>query len=81
MTDGLRLTVLGSGYLGITHAASMASLGFEVLGVDTDRRKVDQLNAGELPIYEPGLEKLLRERLGAGPGEVHHLLSGGGGVR
>jgi len=61
MTDGLRLTVLGSGYLGITHAACMASLGFDVLGVDTDGRKVDQLNAGRLPIYEPGLEELLRE--------------------
>jgi UDPglucose 6-dehydrogenase len=65
MTDGLRLTVLGSGYLGITHAAAMASLGFDVLGVDTDRRKVDQLNGGQLPIYEPGLEELLRDGLAA----------------
>jgi UDPglucose 6-dehydrogenase len=89
MTDGLRLTVLGSGYLGITHAASMASLGFEVLGVDTDRRKVDQLNDGQLPIYEPGLEELLRDGLGAGRvrfttsyqeaaalGDVHFICTG-----
>ncbi|HEV8276586.1 MAG TPA: UDP-glucose/GDP-mannose dehydrogenase family protein [Streptosporangiaceae bacterium] len=62
MSGMLRLTVLGAGYLGITHAACMASLGFEVLGVDTDQGKVDQLNAGHLPIYEPGL----RELLGAG---------------
>ena len=89
MTDGLRLTVLGSGYLGITHAASMASLGFDVLGVDTDRRKVGQLNDGQLPIYEPGLEELLRDGLAAGRvrfttsyqeaaalGDVHFICTG-----
>ena len=54
MTDRLRLTVLGTGYLGITHAACMASLGFSVLGVDTDPGKIDKLNAGKLPIHEPG---------------------------
>ena len=63
---GLRLTVLGTGYLGITHAACMASLGFDVLGVDTDAARVDQLNAGQLPIFEPGLEELLRAGLGGG---------------
>ena len=62
----LRLTVLGTGYLGITHAACMASLGFDVLGVDIDAGKVDQLNAGQLPIYEPGLRELLRSELGSG---------------
>ena len=62
----LRLTVLGTGYLGITHAACMASLGFDVLGVDIDARKVDQLNAGQLPIYEPGLGELLRSGLDSG---------------
>ncbi len=46
MSGMLRLTVLGAGYLGITHAACMASLGFEVLGVDTDQGKADELNAG-----------------------------------
>jgi UDPglucose 6-dehydrogenase len=62
----LRLTVLGTGYLGITHAACMTSLGFEVLGVDTDAGKVDKLNAGQLPIYEPGLRELLRSGLNSG---------------
>ncbi len=89
MTDGLRLTVLGTGYLGITHAASMASLGFEVLGVDTDAARVDQLNAGQLPIYEPGLEEFLRAGLGGGRlrfttsypeaasfGDVHFICTG-----
>jgi UDPglucose 6-dehydrogenase len=66
MSADLRLTVLGSGYLGITHAAAMASLGFDVLGVDTDPGRVDRLNRGELPIYEPGLGELLRSGLAAG---------------
>ncbi len=66
MTDRPRLTVLGTGYLGITHAACMASAGFEVLGVDIDAEKVAQLNAGQVPIFEPGLEELLRAGLAAG---------------
>ena len=64
MNRPLRLTVLGTGYLGITHATCMASLGFEVLGVDTDPRKVDRLNAGDLPIFEPGLEELIHQSEG-----------------
>jgi UDPglucose 6-dehydrogenase len=66
MTASVCLTVLGCGYLGITHATCMASLGFEVLGVDTDARKVDQLNTGHLPIHEPGLAELLRVGLDSG---------------
>ncbi len=66
MTDRPRLTVLGTGYLGITHAACMASEGFEVLGVDVDAEKVAKLNAGEVPIYEPGLEELLTGGLRSG---------------
>lgn len=47
MNGSLRLTVLGTGYLGITHAACVASLGFDVLGVDTDAcKRVKQLNTG-----------------------------------
>ena len=89
MNDPLRLTVLGAGYLGSTHAACMASLGFDVLGVDTDAEKVDQLNAGHLPIYEPGLSVLLRSGLDSGRlafttsypraaafGDVHFICAG-----
>ncbi|PZG16684.1 UDP-glucose dehydrogenase family protein [Nonomuraea aridisoli] len=61
-----RLTVIGTGYLGITHAASMADLGFEVLGLDVDPDKIARLNAGELPIHEPGLEPVLRRGLASG---------------
>ncbi|MEZ0074918.1 UDPglucose 6-dehydrogenase [Planotetraspora sp. GP83] len=61
-----RLTVLGTGYLGATHAACMAELGFEVLGLDVDERKIEQLQRGELPIHEPGLEDVLRRNLESG---------------
>ena len=66
MTDRPRLTVLGTGYLGITHAACMAGMGFDVLGVDIDAGKVARLNRGEVPILEPGLDELLRDGLGSG---------------
>ena len=58
-----RLTVIGTGYLGATHAACMADLGFEVLGLDVDERRVARLAAGDLPFYEPGLEPVLRRNL------------------
>ncbi|MEV0967349.1 UDP-glucose dehydrogenase family protein [Microtetraspora glauca] len=61
-----RLTVLGTGYLGATHAACMAELGFEVLGLDVDPGKIERLQRGELPIHEPGLEELLQRNLAAG---------------
>ncbi|MFC0864932.1 UDP-glucose dehydrogenase family protein [Sphaerimonospora cavernae] len=61
-----RLTVLGTGYLGATHAACMAELGFEVLGLDVDQAKIDRLRRGNLPIHEPGLEELLRRNLESG---------------
>jgi UDPglucose 6-dehydrogenase len=66
MADRPRLTVLGTGYLGITHAVCMASEGFEVLGFDIDTDKVARLNAGEVPIYEPGLQDMLADGLSSG---------------
>ncbi|HEU4911873.1 MAG TPA: UDP-glucose/GDP-mannose dehydrogenase family protein [Actinomycetes bacterium] len=62
----LRLTVLGTGYLGATHAACMAELGFEVLGMDVDETKVSALSEGRIPFYEPGLEPLLRKHVETG---------------
>lgn len=62
----LRLTVIGTGYLGATHAASMAELGFEVLGVDVDKEKVDRLSVGDLPFHEPGLPELVRKHIASG---------------
>ena len=62
----LKLSVIGVGYLGATHAACMSSLGFDVVGVDTDQSKVDLLSQGELPFYEPGLDTLLAAEIKTG---------------
>ena len=61
-----RVTVLGTGYLGVAHAACLAELGFDVLGVDVDVAKIDALSRGELPFYEPGLAPLLQSGLKSG---------------
>ncbi|MFE0626454.1 UDP-glucose dehydrogenase family protein [Streptomyces sp. NPDC058864] len=63
----LKLTVIGTGYLGATHAAAMAELGFEVLGLDIDPAKIETLSAGRVPMYEPGLEDLLRRHVAGLP--------------
>jgi len=62
----MKLSVIGCGYLGATHAACMSSLGFEVIGIDTDQSKIDLLSRGELPFYEPGLDTLLAEQIKTG---------------
>ena len=62
----LKLSVIGTGYLGATHAACMASLGFEVIGFDTEVSKIDLLSQGKVPFYEPDLEELLAEQIKTG---------------
>ena len=62
----LKLSVIGTGYLGATHAAAMSSLGFEVVGVDVDPNKIALLNQGKVPFYEPGLEDLLLAEVKSG---------------
>ena len=62
----LKLSVIGTGYLGATHAACMASLGFEVIGVDLDPAKIELLSQGKVPFYEPDLEELLAEQIKSG---------------
>ncbi|MFG2557760.1 UDP-glucose dehydrogenase family protein [Streptomyces sp. NPDC048496] len=62
----MRLTVIGTGYLGATHAACMAELGHEVIGVDVDADKIAALSSGRIPFHEPGLEKLLGKHLASG---------------
>jgi UDPglucose 6-dehydrogenase len=54
-----RLTVIGTGYLGATHAICMAARGYEVIGVDVDEAKVASLANGSIPFHEPGLQELL----------------------
>ena len=62
----LKLSVIGTGYLGATHAACMSSLGFEVIGFDTEVSKIELLSKGQVPFYEPGLEELLAEQIKSG---------------
>jgi UDPglucose 6-dehydrogenase len=61
-----RISVIGTGYLGATHAAAMAELGFEVIGVDTDPRKVEELSEGRVPFFEPGLPELIKKHVASG---------------
>jgi UDPglucose 6-dehydrogenase len=61
-----RITVIGTGYLGATHAVCMAILGFDVLGVDVDEKKIADLASGTVPFFEPGLPEKLREALDSG---------------
>jgi UDPglucose 6-dehydrogenase len=84
-----RVTVIGTGYLGLTHAVCLADLGHDVLAADVDAEKIAQAARGEAPFFEPGLEPLLRKNLDAGRlrftmsfaevgafGEVHFLCVG-----
>jgi UDPglucose 6-dehydrogenase len=84
-----RVTVIGTGYLGLTHAVCMADLGHDVLAIDVDHDKITKAARGEAPFFEPGLEPLLRKNTDAGRlrftmsfaevaefGEVHFLCVG-----
>jgi UDPglucose 6-dehydrogenase len=88
-SNPLRITVIGIGYLGLTHAVCMADLGHQVLAIDVDEQKIAKASRGESPFYEPGLEPLLRKNLESGRlrlttswqdigefGEVHFLCVG-----
>jgi len=61
-----RVTVIGTGYLGLTHAVCLADLGHDVLAIDVDADKIAMIARGEAPFFEPGLEPLLRKNLDAG---------------
>ncbi|MCQ6555551.1 UDP-glucose/GDP-mannose dehydrogenase family protein [Streptomyces sp. C10-9-1] len=69
----LKITVIGTGYLGATHAAAMAELGFEVLGLDVVPEKIELLSSGRVPMYEPGLEDLLRRHVAGAEGSTGRL--------
>ncbi|AYF97248.1 UDP-glucose dehydrogenase family protein [Protaetiibacter intestinalis] len=62
----MKLSVIGCGYLGAVHAAAMASIGHEVVGIDVDERKIEALAAGKAPFFEPGLDELLAEGVASG---------------
>ena len=62
----IKISVIGTGYLGATHATCMSSLGFEVVGVDVDPTKIESLSGGTIPFYEPKLQELLQSELQSG---------------
>src|SRR5262245_7580037 len=62
----LRISVIGTSYLGANTAAGMADFGFEVVGVDIDESRVKLLNEGQAPLYEPGLDPLLKKHTDSG---------------
>src|SRR3569833_465733 len=62
----MKVTIFGSGYVGLVTGACLAEVGNEVLGGDIDQRKIAMLNEGRIPIYEPGLDNLVQKNAKAG---------------
>ncbi len=62
----MKVTIYGSGYVGLVTGACLAQVGNQVLCVDIDERKVKMLQSGEVPIYEPGLDDMIRQNISAG---------------
>ena len=62
----MKVTVFGSGYVGLVTGACLAEVGNDVVCIDIDQKKIDNLNKGIIPIFEPGLETLVKENQQAG---------------
>ena len=62
----MKVTIYGSGYVGLVTGACLAQVGNQVLCVDIDEHKVKMLQSGEVPIYEPGLEDMIKQNISAG---------------
>src|SRR5438128_1741932 len=62
----MRIAVIGTGYVGLVTGACLSHLDHQVTGIDLDQVKIDMLQAGRIPIYEPGLDTLVAEQVAAG---------------
>ncbi len=62
----MNVTIYGSGYVGLVTGACLANVGNHVLCVDVDTDKIERLNQGKIPIFEPGLEELVQDNVNAG---------------
>src|SRR5690554_7579936 len=65
-TTSMNITIFGSGYVGLVNGTCLADVGHRVICVDIDEEKVARLNEGIIPIYEPGLEELVKKNKAAG---------------
>ena len=74
----MKLTIIGTGYVGLVTGTCFAEVGHEVICVDNDTAKVALLHAGGIPIYEPGLEELVKRNVAAG--RLHFTASTAEGV-
>ena len=61
----MKITIIGSGYVGLVTGACFAEMGNSVVCVDIDKSKIKMLNNGEIPIYEPGLKKIIASNIKA----------------
>jgi len=59
----MKITVVGTGYVGLVTAACLADLGNNVIGIDIDKKKIANLKKGIIPIYEPGLQEIVKRNL------------------
>ena len=68
----MKLTIIGSGYVGLTTGACFAKVGHDVICVDNNERKIETLREGQIPIFEPGLEEIVKQTVAANRLQLFH---------